>query len=354
MVPNTRTIDPVFQVCGAPAFIEYAMTPDALNKLLYSSFKEPTAKCALTAGHGVICTGLTLRDAFAVFETLDFCARLILRAQRVAIPASLTEVCLYYYGALSQTAHFCIKEQLAYHQFRSSVMAYEEDVFAFRSISSLEKRLRLEMVTCVKKGIQQSLMSATSGSISARLSSNSILITPTGVDRGEMDLQDILLVREDPITNAFTLVHWYQERSALVPSRAIRSHFSIYNRHPQVQGIISAHPLNVSALCAIQSGLETRVMPPPYARLCRVLPVDYGSVLDSDIMAQAFDQTEQDRPSSVLIANDGAITVGESVSGALERLELLESVCSIAIDAHSLGLTAYSMFLPAASRRKEE
>ncbi len=146
----------------------------------------------------------------------------------------------------------------------------------------------------------------------------------------------MLLVRQDS-TDSFSIVHWLQERKDLIPSRALKSHFAIFNKHPWVQCILSSHPLNVAALCSVRSGLDARFMPPPYSYLSCILPLDYDACLDSDTVASCFDSTEKGPVGSILVANDGAITVGESISAALQRLEVLESVCSIAIDAHSLG-----------------
>ena len=145
---------------------------------------------------------------------------------------------------------------------------------------------------------------------------------------------------------SYTIVHWYQEHQDLVPSRAVKAHFAIYDRHAHVEAVMSSHPLNVAAFCSIRSGLESRYMPPPYSNLARVLPLGYDECLDAERVASSFDETDQGAVGSLLVANDGAITIGESLEKALERLEVLESVCSIAIDAFSLGCRDYSMFSP--------
>ena len=92
MVPNTKTLDQCFNVCGTPVFIEYAMTQEALKSFIYNAFLSQEVKCALTVGNGVYCVGKNLKEAFAVFESLDFCARLILRAMRLGMPISLSDV----------------------------------------------------------------------------------------------------------------------------------------------------------------------------------------------------------------------------------------------------------------------
>ena len=56
--------------------------------------KMPGIKCILTSD-GVYCVGRSLKEAFGVFETLDFTARMILRSLRIGIPSSLTDVIHY-------------------------------------------------------------------------------------------------------------------------------------------------------------------------------------------------------------------------------------------------------------------
>ena len=67
--------------------------------------------------------------------------------------------------------------------------------------------------------------------------------------------------------------------------------------------------------------------------------------LNEDIVATQFDETMKGSVGSVLVKNDGSLTVGITLEDAFEKLELLESVCSIAIDAYSLGKRDYQMFL---------
>ena len=101
------------------------------------------------------------------------------------------------------------------------------------------------MIKYLGKGLERGLFSCTSGSISVKLSSDSILITPTGQLKDNLEEQDILLVRLDR-EGSFSIVHYYQEENKdWVPSRAVKAHFAIYRHHPWVQSVISAHPLNV-------------------------------------------------------------------------------------------------------------
>lgn len=59
---------------------------------LQERFKTPGMKCVLTSSNGVYCVGKSLKEAFGIFETVDFTARMILRSLRIGIPVSLSDV----------------------------------------------------------------------------------------------------------------------------------------------------------------------------------------------------------------------------------------------------------------------
>lgn len=78
-------------------------------------------------------------------------------------------------------------------------------------------------------------------------------------------------------------------------------------------------------------------MPLPFANLSRVFPLEYDACLCPDFVAGHFYKPLVGSITSLLIANDGAIVIGKSIEEAYDRLQILESACSIAIDACSLG-----------------
>lgn len=136
-----------------------------------------------------------------------------------------------------------------------------------------------------------------------------------------------------------------QDSKDVIPSRALKTHFAIYSRNTQVNSVISSHPLNISALCSVCAGIESAFMPLPYSNLSRVFPLEYDACLCPDFLASRFDPPLVGSVNSILIANDGAILIGKSLKEAFEHLEILESACSIAIDACSLGYQEELMVL---------
>ena len=82
---------------------------------------------------------------------------------------------------------------------------------------------------------KRQLMISTEGVVSARLDEHSFLITPTGLDRGNLEIEDIVLIQDGQ-----------RERDKL-PSRSVRLHAAIYDMHPDVNCVITAQSPNILA-----------------------------------------------------------------------------------------------------------
>ena len=90
--------------------------------------------------------------------------------------------------------------------------------FRHESFSSRERELRQEIVEIVHRAVERYLMISTEGVVSARLDADSFLITPTGCDRGSVEIEDLVLIREG------------RRESGKLPSRSVRLHHAIYRR----------------------------------------------------------------------------------------------------------------------------
>jgi L-fuculose-phosphate aldolase len=324
-VPNTLCMNPIFHLCGIPAFIDYVMTNDTQDALIRATFCSTGSNCALISGKGILCVGRDLEEAFQVFEAMDFCARMILKALQIGPPKALSSA------------------QCSSLDYVSSRTCFGTENIPYRCVSSFEKSIRASMIQVLNKGLSQGLISCSSGTISFKLDNNSLLMTPTGIDRNDLNVHDLLLIRLDDAFNIH-LVHGFQDRPDTLPSRALKAHISIYKRHANINAILSAHPLHVAAFCCLNYGIDSRFLPAPYSFVSRVPIYPFELLLDPERVAKEFTENETGEIESILIANEGCITVGRGLEDALGKLQALESVCAIAMDARSLG-SELSVFL---------
>ncbi len=165
-------------------------------------------------------------------------------------------------------------------------------------------------------------MISTQGAFSARLDEESFLITPRGVDRSSLDIEDIVLVRRR------------LAEAGRTPSSATVNHAAIYQRHGQVQAIVTAYPVNATAFSVTDTALDTRTIPESYIFLRTVSRAPYGvQFADGHELAEL---TSPQHP-ILLLENDGVQVCGTSILDAFDRLEVLESTAEAMINSRPLG-----------------
>ena len=169
---------------------------------------------------------------------------------------------------------------------------------------------------------RQRLLISTEGSFSARVEKSSFLITPTQHDRERLNVND------------FVLVSGRQREAGKLASRAAKAHQAIYDRHPSVQAIVFAHPVNATAFSVTDSKLDVRTIPESYVFLRDVKRVPYGIQYRED--GQIAESVSDASPAAIL-ENDGVIVTGRSVLDTFDRLEVLESTAEAVINARAVG-----------------
>ena len=299
-VPDTRIFHQAHCVCGKPGFAEYALPgSDALGKSIAKTFADGYNSVILE-NHGVVVGGSNMSHAFQRFESLEFAGKTIIKGSQLGDVKYLDESTLK-----------SVQER--------RIMLGKFDVTA---VSSEERELRRELCEFIRRGCRQRLLISTEGSFSARVSDDSFLITPSQQDRELLTSNDFVLVKG---TTA--------ERDKR-PSRAALAHLAIYRKHPQIQSIVFAHPVNATAFSVTDSVFDTRTIPESYVFLQDVARVPHGVQYQSDDAIAEY--VCKDSPAAIL-ANDGVLIVGTSVLDAFDRLEVLESTAEAVINAKSIG-----------------
>ncbi len=213
-VPDTRLLPQARQVCGEIGFAPYALPgSEGLARNIARSFAAGF-DCVVLENHGVVTGGATLQQAFERFETLEFTAKSIVKASLLGPVRYLSDEDARRPRPAPPRANAGSARGLA---------------------TSRERELRRQLCEFVRRSYQQRLMISTQGAFSARLDGDSFLITPRGIDRSGLNVHDIVRI---------------QNRTAefrRTPSSATLNHSAIYERHPQIQAIVTAYPVNATA-----------------------------------------------------------------------------------------------------------
>jgi L-fuculose-phosphate aldolase len=192
-----------------------------------------------------------------------------------------------------------------------------------------ERDLRLAIVETGRLCYAQGLMPANNGNISARMGEDRIIITPSTLCKGRLDLDDLLVVDLDG-----NILRANPRKNRRVSSET-PMHLEAYRQRPDVRAVIHAHPANATALTVAGLPFPTDVLPELLEGLGPV-PTSGFATPSTEENASAIREhiTGHD---AVLIRNHGAITVGRDLDEALINLERVEHVAKVIVLAQGLG-----------------
>ncbi|MEZ4518780.1 MAG: class II aldolase/adducin family protein [Chloroflexota bacterium] len=299
-VPDTRIIPQANRVCGPVGYAPYALPgSEQLGENIAATLAEGY-NIVILENHGAVAVGGTLLEAFQRLETLDFCARTLIRARSLGPVMTLSEPALN----LFDQRHNTLPE------------------FVPTAHSSRERELRRQIAEFVVRAYDRQLMSSTAGVVSARVDEASFLITPTNRDRRSLTIEDIVLIRNGV------------RETGPLPSRSVRLHEAIYERHPDIQCIMTAQCPNVTAYAITSTRFDSRTIPESFILLRDVPVIPFRTFYtQADDVA---DIISLDSP--VLIAeNDCVLVAGTGLLNAFDRLEVVEFSARSLIDTQVLG-----------------
>lgn len=164
------------------------------------------------------------------------------------------------------------------------------------------------------------------GNISLRLGEDRLLVTPSGVSKGRMT-PDMLLVTD---------LNGQVIEGDRHPSSETKMHLAVYRRRPDAGAAVHAHPPVSTAFAVCRQGLEEPYLAELVAGLGAVPCTPSFAMLSTDEVPESIEPYLPDH-SAVLLANHGALTWGADLWEAFDRLETVEHTAKIVLNARALG-----------------
>ena len=170
---------------------------------------------------------------------------------------------------------------------------------------------------------QGEYIDGTAGNISARLDSERILSTPSGLSKGFLQPEQLIVTnlggnKIGPPTGA---------NRDLRPTSELGMHLECYRQRPDVYGVVHAHPPTAVALTIAEVSLRTCVIPEAIVVLGLVPTAAYGTPSSvENVHAVRALIPEHD---ALMLAYHGSVTVGPDVWQAYLKLETLEHTAKI-------------------------
>jgi L-fuculose-phosphate aldolase len=186
-----------------------------------------------------------------------------------------------------------------------------------------EAELRSELVRYGRMMFDRGLTYATGGNISVRLDDETLLITPSGVRKGEMGADQLLVVdMEGRVLGEGR------------PSIETPLHTAFYARE-DVNAVVHGHPPFCTSLAVMGEPLRTALIPEGILVLGDVPLVPYrtpGSVDLAEVMTTAGGDGK-----GYLMERHGALTVGDDLERAYNRLEEMEFIAMVQVRCMCMG-----------------
>ena len=302
-IPDTSIIPQARAVCGPVGFAKYALPgSELLGKMIVDEFKKnPDYKAVIMENHGVVLYGEDIADAYQRFETLELCARTILNAKTLGKPKYLTE------------------EQITRHE-----MAIHTPFEHFMSVShpSDERAIRTEICQIVRRACSQGLMCSSYGTASVRWRGNDFLVTPSNVQRWDIDPEDIVQVKDGMV------------EPGKMPSRSVALHYEIYRRNPKVNSIILTQSPSLMGFCTTGVKFDVRTIPESWIFLQDIPTFPFGTQY-GERLPELADEFRK-RP-FVMLENDSVVVTGDKLINTFDRLEVADFSARSLILAAPLG-----------------
>ncbi|MDP1716248.1 MAG: class II aldolase/adducin family protein [Anaerolineales bacterium] len=193
--------------------------------------------------------------------------------------------------------------------------------------SITESDLRLAIVECGRIAYERHLMTSNDGNISARMENGHVLITPSGISKGRLNTDDMLIVDLDG--------NIISSRPDREPSSETPMHLEVYRQREDVRAVVHAHPIFATTLTVAGLEFPADVLPEVLLTLGNV-PITAYATPSSHEDAEVIRPFIKDH-NAILLRQHGSLTCGKNLDEALIHLERIEHVAEIYWRAKMLG-----------------
>lgn len=188
-----------------------------------------------------------------------------------------------------------------------------------------EDTIRQEIIDYGLKCYNSGFVTETEGNLSARLSDDRFLVTPSHVPYEWRKVEDVVLL--DGEGNVL--------KGERRPTSETRMHLAVYKARPDVNGIVHAHPIYCTMLAVMGEPLRP-ILDEMLPYLGGVIEVTQFAPSGSAEIAAECVKSLGNR-AAVLLANHGNLCVGKNMSRAFQTAKYVEKYARIYLQALNLN-----------------
>ena len=188
-----------------------------------------------------------------------------------------------------------------------------------------ERQHREDIVRFGRMLHQRAYIAATDGNLSVRLDHETVLSTPTGMSKGMLEPEDLVVVdmKGKKVTGRREV------------SSEIGMHLLIYSLRPDTHGIVHAHPPTATGYAAAGLPLNQALVSEIVLSLGCIPLARYATPGTPELVAALAPLVPQ--YDAILMANHGVVTYGEDLLRAYMKMETVEHFAQITMVTHLLG-----------------
>jgi L-fuculose-phosphate aldolase len=168
-------------------------------------------------------------------------------------------------------------------------------------------------------------VASTDGNISLRLDPRRILTSPTGISKGMMTADDLVI----------TDLEGRRLSGRRNPSSELAMHLLIYSRRPDINSVCHAHPPVATGYAAAGIPLNKAILAELVLSLGCIPVAQYGTPGTPEL-TEAIEPLVQNYD-AILMANHGVVTCGPDLLTAFFRMETTEHFARVALVTELLG-----------------
>lgn len=186
-------------------------------------------------------------------------------------------------------------------------------------------QVKREIIDICKRIYQRGYVAANDGNVSVRLDDNRVIMTPTGMSKGFLKVDELVMVD----------MQGKQIGGTLKPSSEALLHLDIYKQRLDVNAVVHAHPPTATGFAVAGIPLTKCVLPEVIVSLGAVPLAEYATPGTPELPHVIRDYLKDH--DAVLLANHGALTIGRTLLQAHYRMETIEHFARIMLVAMQLG-----------------
>ena len=187
------------------------------------------------------------------------------------------------------------------------------------------QQAKADIIHVGKRMYDRGYVASNDGNISVRLSEDRLLVTITGVSKGFLTSEQLVVIDYDG-----NLVSGRNK-----PSSEIKMHLMVYQERPDIHAVAHAHPPTATGFSVAGIPLTECLLPEVIVALGSIPIIEYGTPGGMELV-EPIRKNVHDYD-AFLLENHGALTIGPNVINAYHKMETMEHFAKIYLVARMLG-----------------